>query len=264
MMTISDELDQLLKNLKLPALRAIVTRELERAEKEGPSYADFLTRLLRQEYHDQQSRYLEHRLRRARLPERWALESFPWQRQPAVRRAQIEQLAELDFIARAANLVFIGKAGVGKTGLASAILLKALQAGHRGLFVKAQDLFDDMYRSLADHCSRRLLNHLAHLDVILIDEMGYLNLRPEQSNIFFKLMEERYRRKSTIITTNLDYDDWYGFLGQKDMVGALLDRLRHHCQTIRIDGPSLRDPQSPVEPPPSSPPRAQRKRGEAA
>ena len=74
----------------------------------------------------------------------------------------------------------------------------------------------------------------------LIDEMGYLNLKPEQSNIFFKLMEERYRKKSTIITTNLKYDDWYEFLGRKEMVGALLDRLRHHCSTVEIDGPSLR------------------------
>ncbi|MCK4414665.1 MAG: ATP-binding protein [Candidatus Eisenbacteria sp.] len=73
--------------------------------------------------------------------------------------------------------------------------------------------------------------------------MGYINLRPEQSNIFFKLMEERYGRKATIITTNLEYEQWYDFLGQKEMVGALLDRLRHHCHTIRIDGPSLRNPQ---------------------
>ena len=71
----------------------------------------------------------------------------------------------------------------------------------------------------------------------------YLNLRPEQSNIFFKLMEERYRRRASIITTNLDYDDWLNFLGNKHMVTALLSRLRHQCTTIRIDGPSLREPQ---------------------
>jgi DNA replication protein DnaC len=73
--------------------------------------------------------------------------------------------------------------------------------------------------------------------------MGYLNLRPEQCNIFFKLMEERYRRRASIITTNLDYDDWLDFLGNKHMVTALLSRLRHQCTTIRIDGPSLREPQ---------------------
>ena len=108
--------------------------------------------------------------------------------------------------------------------------------------VKAQDLFDEMYQSLADHHSRKLLNRLIRLDVILIDEMGYINLRPEQSNIFFKLMEERYGRKATI-TTNLEYDHWYDFLGKKEMVGALLDRLRHRCTTISIDGPSLRIPE---------------------
>ena len=80
------------------------------------------------------------------------------------------------------------------------------------------------------------------VDVLLIDEMGYLNLRPEQTNLFFKLMEERYRRRTTLLTTNLEYDDWYSFLGRKEMVGALLSRLRHHCHTIRIDGPSLRAP----------------------
>ncbi len=78
---------------------------------------------------------------------------------------------------------------------------------------------------------------------MLIDELGYLNLKPEQTNIFFKLMEERYRRRPTIITTNLDYPAWQTFLGNKALVEALLSRLRHQCHTIRIDGPSLRDPQ---------------------
>ena len=76
-----------------------------------------------------------------------------------------------------------------------------------------------------------------------IDELGYLNLKPEQTNIFFKLMEERYRRRPTIITTNLDYPEWQTFLGNKALVDALLSRLRHQCHTIRIDGPSLREPQ---------------------
>lgn len=240
----NDDIDQLLKNLKLRRLREIIADELARAEKRKPSYSEFIARVLREEYQHQQERFLEYRIDRANLPERWTLETFPWKEQPGVNKAQVEQLAELDFIGRAANLVFIGDTGVGKTGLASAILLRALQRGYRGLFVKAQDLFDDMYRSLADHSSRALIDRLMRVDLLLIDEMGYLNLRPEQSNIFFKLMEERYGKKATIITTNLNYDDWYGFLGQKEMVGALLDRLRHRCHTIRIDGQSLRAPQN--------------------
>ena len=79
--------------------------------------------------------------------------------------------------------------------------------------------------------------------MLCIDELGYLTIRPEQANIFFKLMEERYTKRPTVITTNLDYDEWHGFLGNKPMVEALLSRLRHRCHTVRIDGPSLREPE---------------------
>ncbi len=236
----ADDLDQLLAGLKMRKLREIMPRELARAEKEAPSYADFARRILREEFQDQQMRFLDYRIRRAKLPEQWSLDTFPWKKQPSIKRTAIEQLAELDFIGRASNIVFVGPTGVGKTGIASAILLRALESGYRGLFIKAQDLFDEMYQSLADHSSRHLLRRLSRLDLLLIDEMGYLNLRPEQSNIFFKLMEERYGKKATIITTNLPYDDWYDFLGNKEMVSALLDRLRHRCQTIHIEGKSLR------------------------
>jgi DNA replication protein DnaC len=164
------------------------------------------------------------------------------QQTPMISQRTIRAFADLDFVGKAENLVFIGPTGVGKTGLASGILLKALQNGYRGLFVRAQDLFDEMYASLADRASRKLVDRLARVDVLVIDEMGYLNLRPEQTNIFFKLMEERYRRRPTIITTNLDYDEWHNFLGNKALVDALLSRLRHQCHTIKIEGPSLRDP----------------------
>ena len=240
----TDDLQQLLQHLKLHHLVDILDRELERAEKEHPAYGAWLARLLREEWQVQDARFLQNRIRRARVPEAWALETFPWDRQPGVHRGVIEQIATLDFLGRASNLVFIGPTGVGKTGLCIGILLKALEARRRGLFVSAQDLFEEMYRSLADRSTRRLLNSLASVDLLVVDELSYVNLRPEQSNIFFKLMEERYGKKSTIISTNLDYEEWYAFLGQKDMVAALLDRLRHHCTTIRIDGPSLRQPAS--------------------
>jgi DNA replication protein DnaC len=238
----NDDLAQLCQSLKLRRIPEILDRELRRAEKQAPAYDEFLARLLREELHAAQERSLEHRIRRARLPERWALETFPFDRQPGVRKAAILQLGSLDFVPRAENLVFIGETGVGKTGLASGLLLKALENGYRGLFVKAQDLFDEMYTTLADRSTRKLLDRLIRIDIILIDELGYLNLRPEQSNIFFKLMEERYGQKPTLITTNLEYEDWSEFLGQKAMVSALLDRLRHRCHTIRIEGPSLRTP----------------------
>lgn len=239
----SEDIQQLLKNLRLRKLAEIIDAELEAARKNSPSYTDFLARLLRAEWLDQQQRRVQSRIQQARIPELWTLESFPFKNQSGVSRRQIRELAELEFIPKAENIVLIGNTGVGKTGLASGLLLKALQNGYRGLFIKAQDLFDDMYASIADRSSRKLVKRLANVDVLLVDEMGYLNLRPEQTNIFFKLMEERYRRKATIITTNLEYDQWHVFLGNKELVMAMLSRLRHQCHTIRIDGPSLREPQ---------------------
>lgn len=243
MTTTNEEIPQLLKNLRLRKMATTLESELQAARKSSPSYSDFLVRLLRAEWLDQQERKVQARIKRARLPELWTLESFPFKSQPGISRRQIQELAELEFVPKAANIIFIGPTGVGKTGLASGLLLKALQNGYRALFIKAQDLFDEMYASLADRASRKLVRRLAHIDVLLVDELAYLNLRPEQTNIFFKLMEERYRRKATLITTNLEYDQWHQLLGNKDLTEALLSRLRHQCQTIRINGPSLREPQ---------------------
>src|SRR2546425_3921331 len=244
MMKINEELEQLLKNLKLRRILDIYDEQLRAAEKEDPSYTESVTRLMRAQWHARQEHALEWRIRNAKLPERWSLDTFPFARQPGINRKQIRTFAELEFIANKENIVFVGPTGVGKTGLASGIVLKALENGYRCQFIRAQDLFDDMYTSLADRSSRQLVKRLARLDILYIDELGYLNLKPEQSNIFFKLMEERYHRHSTIITTNLIYDEWPNFLGNRPMAEALLSRLRHYCHTVQIDGPSLRPPQS--------------------
>jgi DNA replication protein DnaC len=237
----TEELEQLLKNLKLRRMLEIYDEQLRAADKDDISYSDFVTRLVRAQWQSRQEGALEWRIRRAKLPERWTLETFPFARQPGVNRKQIRGFAELEFIAKAENVVLVGPTGRGKTGLACGLLLKALENGYRCQFVRAQDLFDEMYASLADRSTRQLLKRLARLDVLLIDEFGYLNLKPEQSNIFFKLMEERYHQHSTIITTNLVYDEWPNFLGNRPMVEAMLSRLRHYCHTVVIDGPSLRE-----------------------
>ena len=239
----NEELEQLLKNLRLKRILEIYEEQLAAADKQDISYTEFFVRLMRSQWHARQETALEWRIRQANLPERLSLETFPFARQPGVNRRQIRAFAELEFIAKAENIVFIGDTGVGKTGLGCGIMLKALENGYRCHFVRAQDLFDDMYASLADRSTRQFIKRLARIDVLQIDELGYLNIKPEQSNIFFKLMEERYHQHATIITTNLEYDDWHSFLGNRLMVNALLSRLRHYCHTVRIKGPSLRDPQ---------------------
>lgn len=237
----NDDIDQLLKLLRLKKIHEIYDREVHRAEKNKSSYTEFLSVLLRAQYYHQQQRAIQSRIKRARIPELWSLNTFPWDKQKGVDAKQIRELAELEFIRTGTNIVFIGPTGVGKTGLASGLLLRALQDGYRGRFIKAQDLFDEMYASLADRSTRKLLNQLIRFDLIVIDEFGYLNLKPEQTNIFFKLMEERYvQKRATLVTTNMEYDDWAGFLNNRPLTEALLSRVRHRCVTIHINGPSLR------------------------
>lgn len=220
----------------------ILDPTLAKAQAQGEPVETVLFELLSEEYRYRQEKALTYRIKQARLPWSWALESFPFDRQPGVNSAQIRSLAGLDFVQRATNLVFIGPPGVGKSGLAIALARKALLAGYRARFYNAQDLLDELYASLADRTTPRLLKRLADYDLLLIDELGYLSLRAEQTNAFFKLMELRYNRKSTVITTNLDYPDWYDLFKRKSLVDALLDRLRHRCVTIKIEGPSLRTP----------------------
>jgi DNA replication protein DnaC len=238
-----DELQQLLKNLGLKRMAELLPEELAATKKSNRSYETLLLRLLKAQWQAKQEGALNYRIKQAKIPEAWMLETFPFKKQPGVKKRQIMSLAELDFIPRHENIVLMGPTAVGKTGLATGLLMKALYNGYRGRFIAAQDLFDEMYASLADRSTRSLLNRLARVDLLVIDELGYLNIKPEQANMFFKLLGERYRQRSTIITTNLEYDEWGRFLGNEPLTKALLSRLRHHCNTIRIDGPELRKPQ---------------------
>jgi DNA replication protein DnaC len=242
-----NKIPDLLKSLRLNGMSQALERELDLAETEDLPASTVIERLLIEEFHYRQERSLIYRIEQAAMPWPWTLQSFPFDQQPGVSKSQIMSLASLAFLERAKNIVFIGDPGAGKTGLAIGLLREALVSGFRGRFYKAQDLLDELYASLADRSTPRLLKKLARYDLLVIDELGYLTLNPEQVNAFFKLMEERYNHKSTIITTNLDYPQWYELFQRKPLVDALLDRLKHHCITIRISGHSLRVPDAPTD-----------------
>jgi DNA replication protein DnaC len=238
-----EKIQSLLDQLRLRGMAACLEDVLSNAEKEGTAISDVLVDLLETEYRFQQERCLDSRIKRAKLPEPWTIDSFPFKEQPGINRTQIMGLAKLNFIERNDNVILIGKPGVGKSGIAMGLLRLAVLNGYRGRFYKAQDMLNELYASLADRSTSKLLNSICNYDIIIIDELGYLTLTPEQINIFFKLIDMRYQKKTTIITTNLDFEAWYEVFKQKELVDAMLDRFRHYCTVIRIDGPSLRAPQ---------------------
>jgi DNA replication protein DnaC len=238
--TTRERLHALLHELNFKGMQRVLDAELDQAERNCVPAAEVVQRLLTEQASFQRERAMVNRVARAHLPWQWTIDTFPFQQQPGVNKAQILGLAGLDFVRRAENLVLIGGTGTGKTGIAMGLLRQACVNGWRGRFYNAQALLDELYASLADRTTTRLLTALSRMQPLCIDELGYLNLKPEQVNAFFRLMDQRYGRVSTIITTNLEYSAWYGLFDNKPLVDALLDRLQHHCITIRIEGPSLR------------------------
>ena len=237
----NQKIKELLSTLKFKGVLKALDEQLALAEKNGLATQEVIYNLLAEELRFRQERSMLYRLQMAKLPWEWTLNSFPFDQQPGINKSQIMALAGLDFMQRRENIVFHGKTGVGKTGLAVGILRQGIIAGYRGRYYNVQDLLDQLYASLADRSTPKLLNTLCRYDLLLLDELGYLTLKPEQMNAFFKLMKERYESgRPTIITTNLELEQWYSLLQPKDMVDALLDRLNHRCITIHIEGESLR------------------------
>ena len=202
--TMRDKLRALIARLGLHGMADALDAESERAERGAVAAPELLHRLLAQEAASRRERGLAYRLVQARLAWRCSPDSFPFDRQPGASRAQIQTLAGPDFLRRADNVLLIGKPGTGKTGLAIGLLREACRNGYRGRFINAQVLLDELYASLADRTTTRLLARLSRMQPLLIDELGHLTIEPEQANAFFRLMDQRYNRVSTIIATNLE------------------------------------------------------------
>jgi DNA replication protein DnaC len=173
--------------------------------------------------------------------------TYPFARQPKLNRKQIMALYEtMDFIPNVQNIIWLGRTGCGKTGLATSFLTRAIQQGHTGLFVSFAQLITELFRSLADHSEARALKPYLTCDVLYIDELGYIETEAAQVGLFFSLMQRRHKKKPTLITSNLGFSEWGTFLKNDHLTVALLDRLTECSHVINMkDCVSLREKLSP-------------------
>ena len=237
-----EELRKILEYLHLRGLLANWDELLAAARQGRFSHERLLKHVLEAEYRAkiEQARLL--RRKRARIPELLEIETFPFSRQPKLNRKRIMSLYDgFDYMTKQQNLVWLGPTGCGKTGLATGFLLQAIDRGHRGFFVGFPELIATLYASVADHSEEKVIRKYSAFDCLLIDEVGYVEVEPAQVGLFFTLMQRRHKTKTTLITSNLGFSEWEGFLQNKHLTAALVDRLTEtshvvnmkNCRTLR-------------------------------
>ncbi len=208
------------------------------AQKNNSSYSHYLDLLLQEEIASKQSYRFQILLREAGFPCNKALEGFDFSYQPGLDKKRINDLFELDFALKRENVIFLGPPGVGKTHLAIALGIKACSKGMRTYFLTMDMLMKRMRQEPNQRFPR--LRRYYQSPLMIIDELGYLPLNQEESNLFFQFVSHHYERHSLIITSNKGFRDWGDIFGDKVIASAILDRLLHHSHVMNIKGSSYR------------------------
>ena len=230
-----DELISKLKYLRLWGLFANWDRYLEMAEKGKFSPVRLLKHIIEEEYKTKKENARKLRLKRARIPEAFVMETFPFDKQPKLSRKKVLAIYDsFDYLSKRQNLIWIGPTGTGKTGLATAFLIQAINHGYSGRFIEFPELIELLYKSVADHSEAKVIKTFASYDCLVIDELGYVEVEPVQVGLFFTLMHKRHRKKTTLITSNLGFQEWTSFLKNDQLTAALIDRLTENSHVINM------------------------------
>jgi DNA replication protein DnaC len=231
----NEELLKILKYLRLFGLIAHWDDYLTLAKRNNYSLPRLLQHILQEEYKIKQENALQRRLKRARIPEPFVMETFPFKRQPKLNKKKILSLYDaFDYIAKSQNIIWLGPTGCGKTGLASSFLIQAIHKGHTGRYIAFPELVSELYTSIADHSEDKVIRRYLAYDCLLIDEVGYVEVEPAQVGLFFTLMHKRHKKAPTLITSNLGFSEWRSFLKNDHLTAALIDRLTENSYVINM------------------------------
>jgi len=234
------KLDGYLKTLSLHKIREIYLSEAESAARTKLSYQDYLLRIVEQQILTKIEGSINRKTQRASFPQIKRLEEFDFSYQPKINEKLIRELAELNFLNDAKNIIFVGAPGVGKTHLAISIGIKAASAMKRVMFYTAEKLTEELASAEVSGQLNKKLDILTRVDLLIIDELGYLSLSKQTSRLFFQMISKRYEKGSVIITSNKSFEQWGEIFNDDIVAAAILDRLLHHSYPFLINGKSFR------------------------
>ena len=238
-----DPLAEQLRHLGLYIMAERYAELAEEARKAKSPYPQYLAALVSAQLAARMDRSFRERLTRARFPALKTLESFDFGFQPTLDETHVRTLAELAFLERAETVLLLGPPGVGKSHLATALGVKACAARKRVQFYQVAELMDQLATAEAAGTLPGRLVELSRLNLLILDELGYLSLDRRRANLFFQVVSRLYEKGSIIVTTNRRFESWAEiFAGDAVIAGAILDRLLHHRHLLVINGPSYRTP----------------------
>jgi DNA replication protein DnaC len=233
-----------LKALKLATFLREYDKLARQCAAEGLDHPRYLLRLAELELIDRERRMVERRIKEARFPAVKSLDSFDFAAIPSLNKTLVLELARSEYVARRENVIALGNSGTGKSHIALGLGLAACQKGLSVGFTTAASLVHELLEARDEKRLLRLQRQLAGYKLLIIDELGYVPLSPSGAELLFEVFSQRYERGSTIVTSNLPFDEWTSVFGSERLTGALLDRLTHHVHILEMNGDSYRLKQS--------------------